>query len=386
MAIVFDKRGNLVSTSSAKDYGNPFKKKKKKSSGGGSSAPMSTLDNVTEAAKPTRRYPKNLSEEQKQIQQNRVTAANITAEQSLKNKDVKTDKDKLELAQARARNAGIPEDDPRFPKLEKGIITTDELPDEERIAREEFVEGQVQPLTQELEEMAINQPELARTFLEGLEGLGERDIAKVLTAQMPFASSQNFMFKSLGFDNKDLARLRGAKVIGMLGGALIAAGALGGAEVLGAAKLATGKMGAAGGAAFGAIIGGSNPASLGQDKIDIASQYVSEVDSAQDQLRGNLDAGMPPQTIFMTIQKQQQQIQEWEAILKQRSIANIKFKSSKEYLVLQQEIATARNNMAETLRAVENTLMLGEKDIIPNDMLYFTSQTNQSTNNMVNLK
>lgn len=246
-------------------------------------------------------------------------------------------------------------------------------------AREKFSEEKINPLRQELERMSLEQPELKKDINFGkiFENIGKTDFSKASQGLSGMMTDK--VYSALGLSKEQQDSIRGAKSVAQIGELLVAAGVLTSSAVIGLGKLSLAKLSGAGTLAMGYLIGGASPGELGQDRINKASEYVSEVDSAQDQLRGNLDAGMSPQDIVLAVQQQQEEILRWESIVQQRSQVNFNFRISREYLILQQEIATARANMAETLRAVDNTLLTGEKDIDPQGIFYFSEKLNKSS-------
>lgn len=238
------------------------------------------------------------------------------------------------------------------------------------------------PLKEELKEKIAEPPSLVPpTVTETVAGVGLAPatfIGNLITAGLEKATGKEFGRTT----SAELAETKAGKALGLattaVGAATVAA--LGAAAIPFITQTAarTGIATAVGTntkgllkivAVIGAGVGVGKLFDIERDELTVMKTRIARITEQGERIEASVRNGLDPNFAVGQLQTMSNTISSAEASIKQLGIYNAKFRFSKEYLDLQEDIADARNAVLRRILAIENIAATGTAQVNPDELI-----------------
>ncbi|KKL90649.1 hypothetical protein LCGC14_1902610 [marine sediment metagenome] len=123
------------------------------------------------------------------------------------------------------------------------------------------------------------------------------------------------------------------------------------------------------GALIGAGVGIGKLFDIERDELTVMKTRIARITEQGERIEASVRNGLDPNFAAEQLQTMSNTISSAEASIKQLAIFNAKFRFSKEYLDLQEDIADARNAVLRRILAVENIAATGTAQVNPDELI-----------------
>ena len=253
--------------------------------------------------------------------------------------------------------------------------------EEKAIVEEQFFEPREQ-FQKELEAKIVQPPSLEPPpVLETAAGVGlapSVGIGNFITGVLEDITGKQFGRTS----TKELAGTKGGKALGL------AIDAVGVATVIAMGSVAAGflaqkaaqttivtKVGLSTGSLKAVIFtgfalgGAASILDVERGEITTAKNRIARITEQGERLLGATASGLPIPFTFAQLGRMNNSVNEAEATIKQKGIFNIKFRTSKEYLDLEEDIVDARIALVRRLEELEEVARTGTRPTDPEELI-----------------